>query len=87
MTLNLPQAYSRVHNVFNVCDVRPWLHSDRSLDVTYPAVAPHHALNPVVQILDRKKYGRAPRFVDSYLDIPCQYLVVDSTRWVSNAQF
>jgi hypothetical protein len=81
--------YMQVHDKFNVVDVRPWLSSDRDLDVGYPAVAPHPALNPVVQTLDRNKFGRAPKHIASYLDIPCQYLVVHkdgSTRWVSNSQ-
>jgi hypothetical protein len=77
-----------VHDKFNVIDVRPWLHSDRTLDVSYPAVAPHPALNPIVQILDRKPYGRRPRVIASYLDIPCSYFVVrkdQSTEWVRNS--
>jgi hypothetical protein len=65
-----------VHDKFNVADVRPWLSSDRSLDVAYPEVAPHPALNPIVQLLDRKRFGRAHKHLVSYLDIPCQYYVV-----------
>jgi hypothetical protein len=87
--VKLPESYKQVHDKFNVVYVRPWLSSDRDLDIGYPAVAPHPALNPVVQILDRKRFGRAPKYLDSYLDIPCQYLVVPkdgSTRWVSNSQ-
>jgi hypothetical protein len=86
--VKLPASYSLVHDKFNVIDVRPWLHSDRTLDVSYPAVAPHPALNPVVQILDRKPYGRCPRVIASYLDIPCSYCVVrkdQSTEWVRNS--
>jgi hypothetical protein len=70
-----------------VIDVRPGLHLDRSLDVSYPPVAPHPALNPIVQLLDRKQYGRCPRVLASYLDIPCTYFVVrkdQSTEWVRN---
>jgi transposase InsO family protein len=85
--VKLPQEYDQVHDKFNVIDVRPWLHCDRSLDVSYPPVAPHPALNPIVQVLDRKQYGRAPRVIASFLDIPCQYLVVykdQSTEWIRN---
>jgi hypothetical protein len=85
--LKLPATYQQVHDKFNVGDVRPWLHSDRSLDVSYPAVSPHPALNPVLQILDRKKFGRCPKHIDSYLDIPCQYFIVrkdGSTEWIRN---
>jgi hypothetical protein len=83
--VQLPSSYSQVHDKFNVIDVRPWLHTDRSLDVSYPSVAPHPALNPIVQLLDRKPYGRCPRHLASYLDIPCTYFVVrkdQSTDWV-----
>jgi RNase H-like domain found in reverse transcriptase/Integrase zinc binding domain/Reverse transcriptase (RNA-dependent DNA polymerase)/Integrase core domain len=85
--VQLPASYSQVHDKFNVIDVRPWLHTDRSLDVSYPAVEPHPALNPIVQLLDRKPYGRRPRGLASYLDIPCTYFVVrkdQSTDWVRN---
>jgi transposase InsO family protein len=83
--VQLPDSYSQVHDKFNVIDLRPWLHVDRSLDVSYPPVAPHPALNPIVQLLDRKPYGRRPRRIASFLDIPCCYFVVrkdQSTDWV-----
>jgi hypothetical protein len=83
--VQLPHRYSQVHDKFNAIDVRPWLHSDRSLDVSYPLVKPHPTLNPIVQVLDRKPYGRRPRRIVSYLDIPCVYFVVckdQSTDWV-----
>jgi transposase InsO family protein len=83
--VQLPASYSQVHDKFNVLDVRPWLHSDRSLDVSYPPVSPHPALNPIVQLLDRKPAGRRPRGIASLLDIPCSYFVVrkdQSTDWV-----
>jgi hypothetical protein len=70
---------------FNVIDVRSWLHVGRFLDVSYPPVAPHPALNPTVQLLYRKPYGRRPRGIASLLDMPCYYLVVrkdQSTDWV-----
>jgi hypothetical protein len=82
--VQLPDSGSQVHNKFNVIDVRPWLHVDRSLDVSYPPVAPHPALNPIMQLLDRKPYGRSPRGIAPLLDIPCYYFVVckdQSTDW------
>ena len=33
-----PEAYDQVHDKFNVLDVLPWLHLDRSLDVSYPCL-------------------------------------------------
>jgi hypothetical protein len=60
--------------------MRPWLHSDRTLDVSYPAVAPHPALDSMLQMLDRKPDGRC--------QIPCSYSVVrndQSTEWVRNS--
>jgi hypothetical protein len=84
--VQLPASYSQVHDKFNVIDVRPWLYSDRSLDVSYPTVAPHPAMNPIVQLFDRKTYGRRPTGIASFLDIiPCSYFVVrkdQSTDWV-----
>jgi hypothetical protein len=44
----------------------------------------HLALNTVVQVLDRKKFGRCPKNVH-VLDIPAQYLCVrkdGTTKWV-----
>jgi hypothetical protein len=38
--------------------------------------------------LDRKQFGRTPRRVASFLDIPCQYFVVrkdQSTDWVRSS--
>lgn len=87
VTLDLPNAYSRIHNVFNVCDVRPWLHDDTTqIDVSYPALKPHSSYNPVVQVLDRKRAaGRAPSNLSSFLDIPTEYFVVrhdGSMEWL-----
>jgi hypothetical protein len=85
--VKLPASYNQVHEKLNVIDVRPWLHSNRTLDVPYPAVA-HLALNPKVQTLDRKTYGRRPRVIAPYLDIPCSYRVVrkdQNTEWVRNS--
>jgi hypothetical protein len=86
--VKLPDTYKQVHDKFNVLDVRPWLHVDRDLDVAYPEVSPHPALNPIVQLLDRKKFGRAPKRLGSYLDIPCQYYAVrkdGSHEWLRNS--
>jgi hypothetical protein len=86
--VKLPESYKLVHDKFNVIDVRPWLSSDRSLDVAYPEVAPHPALNPIVQLLDRKKFGRAPKRIGSYLDIPCQYYAVRKNgehEWIKSS--
>jgi hypothetical protein len=75
--VHLPASYQLVHDTFSIEDVRPWLsHDSHALDPEFPAVQAHPALNPVVQILDRKKYGRAPRSCDDLLDIPAQYLVL-----------
>ena len=84
--LQLPKAYSQVHDKFNVEQVRPWLHSgDCTVDPDLPDLQPHPSLNPVVQILDRAKFGRAPKRIGSLLEIPAQYVVVyrdGSTGWV-----
>ena len=73
----MPEAYRLVHDRYHHIDVRPWLHTDaQNLEVHYPAVEPHPALNPVVQVLDRKRCGGRPRRITSLLDIPAQYLVV-----------
>jgi hypothetical protein len=51
-------------------------------------VSPHPGLNPIVQLLDRKKFGRAPKHIASYLDIPCQYFAVrkdGSKEWIRNS--
>jgi hypothetical protein len=84
--LKLPATYSQVHDKFNVVDVRPWLHSEEhAVEVDYPEVQPHPSLNPVVQVLDRKTYGRIPKDPESLLDIPAAYFVVrrdGSTQWI-----
>ena len=59
---------------------------ERRLELHYPDVVAHPTLNRVVQVLDRKRYGRAPRSAEP-LDIPTQSLVVrvdDTTKWVPN---
>lgn len=83
--VKLPDTYRHVHDKFNVVDMRPWLHADCDLDIAYPAVAPHPALNPIVQLLDRKRYGRVKKHIGSLLDIPCQYFAVrkdGSQEWL-----
>jgi hypothetical protein len=88
--LQLPQTYNTVHDKFNVENVRPWLHSDeRTVDPDYPELQAHPSLNPVVQVLDRKKVGVIPRRLSSYLDIPAKYLVVrkdGSMEWRKGSQ-
>jgi hypothetical protein len=73
--LELPEDCSAVPDVFNEADLRPWYDpgADRDLDLSDPAVEPHPALNRVVQVLDRKSFGRYPKNC-YYLDIPAQYL-------------
>ena len=83
--LKLPDAYVSTHHVFSMHDLRPWLHApERRLELDYPDVVAHPILNRVVQVLDRKRYGRAPRSAEP-LDIPAQYPVVrvdGTTEWV-----
>ena len=85
----MPKAYSQVHDKFNVEQVRPWLHAgDPIVDTDLPELDPHPSLNPVVQVLDRKKFGRALKHIGSLLDIPAQYSVVyrdGSTGWVQGS--
>ena len=83
--LKLPDAYNTTHDVFSVHDIRPWLHYPRrQLELEYPDVVAHPCLNRVVQVLDRRKHGPAPRNAEP-LDIPAKYLVVradGSTEWL-----
>ena len=47
--LQLPQAYSKVHDKFNVEQVRPWLHfADCTVDPDLPDLQPHHSSRPCV---------------------------------------
>jgi hypothetical protein len=84
--LQMPKSYAHVHDKFNVQQVRPWLHvGDSTVDPDLPELEPHPALNPVVQVLHRKKIGRPPKNISSLFDIPVQYLVVyrnDATAWL-----
>lgn len=84
--LELPSSYVAVHDVFNEESLRPWFDrdDDRVLSTEVLPVQAHPALDRVVQVLDRKKWGRAPRNCH-VLDIPAQYLVVrkdGATEWV-----
>jgi hypothetical protein len=84
--LELPSMYQAVHDVFNESALRPWFDREgsRTLSSDLPPVHAHPALNRVVQVLDRKKYRRAPRNCH-VLDIPAQYLCVrrdGSTEWI-----
>ena len=68
--LKMPETCKFVHDKFNVLDVRPWLHSEEhTVEVDYPQVQPHPSLHPIVQILDRKQYGRMPKEPASLLDL------------------
>ena len=73
--LRLPEDYQGVHDVFNEHDLRPWFDPgvDRKLELSDPPVQAHPALNRVVQVLDRKRYGRCPKGAH-VLDNPAQYL-------------
>jgi transposase InsO family protein len=85
--LKLPASYIAVHDVFNEAQLRPWFEREgsRMLSDELPPVHAHPALNSVVQVLDRKKYGRAPKNCH-VLDIPAQFLCVrkdGTTEWVA----
>ena len=57
---------------------------ERRLELDYPDIVAYPTLNRVVQVLDRKRYGRAPCSATP-LDIPAKYLdvLVDgTTEWV-----
>jgi hypothetical protein len=75
---DLPAAYDHAHPKFSIEDVRPWLSGEHAIvDIEYPPVEARSNVNPVVQILDRKRLpGRQSRRVESLLEIPCQYFVV-----------
>ena len=80
--LKLLDAYVSPHDVFSLYDLGPWLHApEHRLEMDYPDVVAHPR---VVQVLDRKRYGHAPRSAEP-LDIPAQYLVIrvnGTTEWV-----
>ena len=72
----LPDSYAATHDMFNVSDLRPWFKlADRVLDVEYPEVQGHPASNKIVQVLDRKRCGRAPANASPH-DRPAAYFVV-----------
>jgi hypothetical protein len=84
--LILPSSYEAVHDVFNESALRPWFDKEgsRTLSSDLPPVHAHPSLNRVVQVLDRKRYRRAPKNCH-VLDIPAQYLCVrrdGSTEWI-----
>lgn len=83
--IKLPDAYSGIHNVINVSYLRPYFPDpDREFEPDLPPIELHPTFNPVVQILDRRRHGRAPRDLQSHLDIPTQYLVIrkdGTTLW------
>jgi hypothetical protein len=84
--LKLPDSYVAVHDVFNESQLRPWFDREgsRILSDEFPPVHAHPALNTVVQVLDRRKHGRAPKNCH-VLDIPAKYLCVrkdGTTEWV-----
>jgi hypothetical protein len=75
--LELLDHYSAVHDAFNCVDMRPWLqHDNRFLEHEFPHVMPHPSFDRVIQVLDRKRFGRYPANPANLLDIPAQYLVV-----------
>jgi hypothetical protein len=84
--LSLPSSYEAVHDVFNESALRPWfeMEGSRTLSADLPPVKAHPSLSTVVQVLDRKRYKRAPKNC-RVLDIPAQYLCVrrdGSTEWI-----
>ena len=71
--VKFPEAYRLVHARYHLINVRPWLHADAQNLVHCSVVEPHPALNPVVQVLDRKTCGGRPRRITSLPDISAQY--------------
>ena len=86
--LKLPEHYHLVHDTFSVHDIRPWLsHESHVLEPTYPVVLSHPAFNPIVQVVDRKSIGRAPRDA-ALIDIPATYKVLrrsGDAEWLREA--
>lgn len=83
--VRLPEVYSGIHDVINVSYLRPYFPDlDREFEPELPPIELHPTLNPVIQVLDRRRHGRTPQEIDSLLDIPARYLVVrkdGSTLW------
>ena len=83
--LQLLQSYSATHDVFSVADIRPWFSiAERTLETEYPEVQGHPALNKIMEVLDRKRFGRAPANAAPH-DRPATYFVVrmdGSTEWI-----
>ena len=89
--IELPETYKLVHDVFSVHDIRPWLsHESHVLAPTYPAVQPHPAFNPIVQVVDRRSANsRLPRHM-SPIDIPAVYKVLRASgaaEWLRTDAF
>jgi hypothetical protein len=85
--LQLPESYVAMHDVFNESQLRPKFvrEGSRTLSEKLPPILAHPATNSVVQILDRRRHGRAPKNCH-VLDIPAKYLVVckdGTTEWVA----
>ena len=84
--LKLPSQYVGTSDTFSVHDIRPWLsHESHEYDPNMPAVQVHPAHNRVLQIVGRKRLGRAQRKPEHLLDIPAQYfckLVTGELKWI-----
>lgn len=98
LRLTLPDTYELTHNVFSVHDIRPWLnHESHVLDLDYPGVQMHPAVDRPVQILDRKRFGRPPQWLrnprhdgHNLIDVPASYLVLHAsgdTAWRRDNSF
>ena len=75
--IRLPEVCSGIHDVIYVSYLRPYFPDvDREFEPDLPPIELHPTFNPVIQILDRRRYGRSPRDLQSLLDIPSQYLIV-----------
>lgn len=75
--IKLPEVYSRIHDVINVSYLRPYFpDADREFEPSMPPIELHPDFNPVIQVLDRRRYGRTPAGFSSLLDIPAKYLIV-----------
>ena len=68
---------------WNASDIRPWFsHEDHQFEPDFPELDNSSRAVHVLQIVDRKKFGRTPRNPQTWLDIPAQYLVVLSNGTV-----
>jgi hypothetical protein len=81
--LRLPEGYVAVHDVYTGYYLRPWVVRKRSCLRSFPLFL-HTASKSVVQIVDRRKHGRAPTKCHA-LNVPAKCLVVHkggTTEWV-----